>query len=73
MIRNLFISPFNRILSTFTFINIILIGINLSILLASIHLRLSYMTDFNNLYTAVTMIKEGEGKNLYDIDIQTRY
>jgi hypothetical protein len=73
MIKKVWFTPFNIGIFILTIINIVLIGVNLSIWIKSIQLRLSYLTDFNNQYTAFLMVKAGDGGKLYDLDVQSQY
>ncbi len=54
-------------------INISLIFINIGIWIIAARQKLFIAADFTNLYTGFTMIKEGDGARLYDLDTQAKY
>jgi hypothetical protein len=65
--------PFYFIVILLCIINISLITINVGLWATATYQKLFFAADFTSFYTGFYMVRVGEGTNLYDVTLQSKY
>ncbi len=65
--------PFNYFIFLLCLINISLIAINVGLWITAARQKLFFAADFTSFYTGSYLVRVGEGANLYDVALQSRY
>ncbi len=72
-IGGLYKNIFSYIIIIFMIINIVLVGLSVGMWIYAAHHNLFGGVDFINFYTGFKMVLNGDGANLYNLDLQAKY